>query len=50
MHDLVNPSRRHTYVVSEPVLGQAKRLEEVMKQDFPRVNRIKLASGHHAPH
>lgn len=46
VYDLIDSPRRHADVLSEPVLRQSKGFQEVMKQDFARVNRIQLATGH----
>src|SRR6476659_4935847 len=49
MHNLVNPPRRHTDIASQPVLGQAERLEKIRREDFAGVYGIQLASGHATP-
>ncbi len=49
MHDLVNPTRRHTDIPSQPVLGQAERLEKIRREDFAGVYGIQLSSGHAPP-
>ena len=36
MDDLVDPARRHTDVLGEPVLRNAQRLEDVEGEDFSR--------------
>jgi hypothetical protein len=49
MHDLVDAPRRHTDIPSQPVLGQAQRLEKIRREDFTRMNGIQLSSGHATP-
>jgi hypothetical protein len=49
MHDLVDPSRRHTDIPGQPVLGQAQRLEKIRREDFARMYGTHLASGHATP-
>jgi len=49
MHDLVNPPRRHTDISGQPVLRQAKRFEEILREDFAGVYGFQLSSGHATP-
>jgi hypothetical protein len=49
VHDLVDPSRRHTDIPSQPVLGQAQRLEKIRREDFAGMYGIQLSSGHATP-
>jgi len=46
MNDLVNTSRGNTDVLGDSILRNSQGLEEVLKQDLPRVNRRKLSSSH----
>lgn len=46
VHDLIDPSRRHTDIPRQPVLRQAQRLEEIRGENFARMNGLQLASGH----
>jgi hypothetical protein len=49
MHDLIDPSRRHTDIPSQSVLGQAQRLEKIRREDFARMYGVQLASSHAIP-
>ena len=49
MHDLVDPPRRHADIPGQSVLGQAKRLEKIRREDFAGVYGIQLSSGHATP-
>jgi hypothetical protein len=49
MHDLIDPSRRHTDIPGQPVLRQAQRLEKIRREDFARMYGIQLSSGHATP-
>jgi hypothetical protein len=49
MHDLIDPSRRHTDIPGQSVLGQAQRLEKIRREDFARMYGIQLASSHAIP-
>jgi hypothetical protein len=49
MHDLIDPSRRHTDIPGQPVLGQAQRLEKIRREDFARMYGIQLSSSHATP-
>jgi hypothetical protein len=49
MHDLVDPSRRHTDIPGQPVLGQAQRLEKIRREHFAGMYGIQLSSSHATP-
>jgi hypothetical protein len=49
MHDLVDPSRRHTDIPGQPVLGQTQRLEKIRREDFAGMYGIQLSSSHAKP-
>jgi hypothetical protein len=49
MHDLVDPSRRHTDIPGQPVLGQAQRLEKIRREDLTGMYGIQLSSSHATP-
>ena len=49
MHDLVDPSRRHTDIPGQSVLGQTQRLEKIRREDFTRMYGIQLSSSHATP-
>ena len=49
MHDLVDPSRRHTDIPGQPVLGQAQRLEKICREDLTGMYGIQLSSSHATP-
>jgi hypothetical protein len=49
MHDLVDPSRRHTDIPGQSVLGQAQRSEKIRREDFAGMYWIQLSSGHTTP-
>jgi hypothetical protein len=46
MHDLVDPSRGHTDIPGQSVLGQAQRLEEIRREHFAGMYGIQLSSSH----
>jgi hypothetical protein len=49
MHDLVDPSRRHTDIPGQPVLGQAQRLKKIRREDLTGMYGLQLSSGHATP-
>jgi hypothetical protein len=49
MHDLVDPSRRHTDIPGQPVLGQAQRLEKIRREDLTGMYGLQLSSDHATP-
>lgn len=48
MHDLVDAPWRDADVLGETILGQTERFQEILEEDFARVNRVQLARCHDA--
>jgi hypothetical protein len=49
MHDFVDPSRRHTDIPGQPVLGEAQRLKKIRREDLTGMYGLQLSSGHATP-
>ena len=48
MHDLVDTSWRDADVLGQAILGQTERFQEILQEDFTRVDRVQLARCHEA--
>jgi hypothetical protein len=47
MDNLINPTGRHMDRLSQMVLADLHRFQEILQQDLPRVNGWKVTLGHH---
>jgi hypothetical protein len=47
MDNLINATRWHPDRLGQMVLADLHRLQEILKQDLPRMNRWKVTLGHH---
>ncbi len=47
MNDLINATRRHPDRLGHMILAYLHRLQKILKQNFPRMDRRKVTLRHH---